>query len=241
MSLKLARVVATHPEDHSVDLVMVEDGARLAGVQVLSFSASSNTGFNDLPDPGAPASGDKWSLSEKTDRDMLAVVGYIGRVPVVQGFLFPQVCELLFADRQRRMDRHASDLYTTIDKDGNLEVYHPSGTFMRIATTMPHDDLTGDDFDKKFKITKNTDKAVGFNVEVWAGGAKKSSFTMFPNGSITVDGTVLTLIGATSINLQTSAVTISSGATVTHGGVNIGKTHVHSGVTAGASNTGQPV
>src|SRR3546814_9835326 len=112
---------------------MTDDGSHLAGVQVLGPSASSNTGYNDLPRPATPSSGDPWDLREATDRDVLAGVAYFGPYPVVLGFRYPQVCQMLFKDLERRINRHASDVYSTIDADGNMEVYHPSGTYLRIG------------------------------------------------------------------------------------------------------------
>src|SRR3546814_4397963 len=44
-----------------------------------------------------------------------------------------QVCQMLFKDLERRINRHASDVYSTIDADGNMEVYHPSGTYLQIG------------------------------------------------------------------------------------------------------------
>lgn len=164
--LRLARVAAVHPEDHSVDLVMVDDGSRHAGAQVLSQSASTSSGTHDLPTPSTPASGDPWSLTEPTDRDMLAVCAMYGRRPVVLGFLYPQVSQMLFKDKDRRVARHSSDVYSTTDGKGNTEWRHPSGLYVRIATDPAHEDLTGKDGDGKWKITKNTDQQPHFHVEL---------------------------------------------------------------------------
>lgn len=186
MSLRLGRVAAVHPEDNSVDLVMVDNGERFAGVQVLSMTASTNCGVADLPEPSTP-SGGKWSLSDRTDRDMIAVVGFVGRLPVVVGFLFPQINQMLFSDPNRRVMRHASDVYSTIDGEGNTEIYHPSGTFIRIGTDPDHEDLTGKDTDGNWAITKNTDKAVHVTLTVANGGSVKAKLHIDPDGNIVLE------------------------------------------------------
>lgn len=248
MSLDMGRVAAIHPEDHSVDLVMVRDGSRLAGVQVLSWSASSNTGDNDLPTPETPPSGDKWSLTERTGRDLIAIVGYIHGNAVVLGFLFPQVSQLLFKDPDFSVQRHASDVYRTIDKDGNFELAHPSGTFLRIATDPSHVDLTGQDFDAKWEIKKNKETAVHVHLEVANAGVLVAAVDIDPAGNVNVihDGNLVTQTGGTvavtaagAMTLTAATVAIVSGS-LTHNGVNVGSTHTHSGITPGPGNTGLP-
>lgn len=48
-------------------------------------------------------------------REMSAVVVFARGVPVVLGFLLPQVGQMTFPDKNRRVDRHASGVYSTID------------------------------------------------------------------------------------------------------------------------------
>jgi hypothetical protein len=182
--LRLARVVDVHPEDHSVDLVMIEDGTRVAGVQVLTSSATGNTGVHDLPTPARPAGADKWEIASPTDRDMIAVVGSVGRSAIVVGFLFPQVSQMLFKDPNRRVMRHASDVYTSIDGQGNTEFFHPSGAYVRFGTSASHEDLSGADVDGKWAISKNTGNQVHIHIEQ-AGG--KASVNIAPNGAIVVN------------------------------------------------------
>lgn len=250
--LRLARVAAVHHDDHSVDLVMVDDGSRHAGAQVMSWSASSNSGTHDLPTPSTPASGDKWALSENTDCDMIAVTAMIGRRPLVLGFLYPQISQMLFTDKNRRVSRHSSDVYSTIDGDGNMEVYHPSGAYFRIATDTAHEDLSGADVDGKWKIAKNTAAQVHIHVEQ-AGG--KAKVDIAPNGDINAETvTQATLKAAVKVTLDTPETTITGhctiqggmavsggtggtatitgnvaiiGTTLTHNGTNVGSTHVH--------------
>lgn len=204
--LRIGRVVEVHPEDNSVDLVMIDDGSRVAGVQVLSNSATGNTGMHDLPSVDRPG-GDKWNITTPTDRDMIAVVGSVGRQAVVLGFLFPQVSQMLFAEKNRKVTRHASDVYTTVDDAGNTELYHPSGTYLRIGTSANHEDLTGKDSDGRWKISRNTDKAVSVRLRVANAGAVKATLTIDPNGNVS-----LTHTGNLSVNSGGTMNLTSAGA-----------------------------
>lgn len=183
---KRARVVAIHPEDHSCDVVILRDGSRLAGVQILSSSASTNTGLNDLVAPAGAPGGDKWNASQKTGRDIIAIVDWCDGSPYIEGFLFPQICQMTFAEANRKVDRHASDFYQTIDGKGNVEWSHPSGTYLRIGESPAHEDLTGKDFDKKWAITNNTGTAPHVQLVVASGGAAKCTVNIDPAGNVTV-------------------------------------------------------
>lgn len=212
-----ARVVRVHPGGYSVDLLFLDDGARVPSVQVLSPSASTNTGINDLPEPVLPDPNNQYGLKESKDRDIYAKVSYIGGTPVVDGFLFPQVCQMLFADMNRRVNRHASDVYSTIDALGNAELYHPSGTYFRIATDPSHEDLTGKDQDQKWKIAKNTMAAVHVHLEVHNAGVLKASVDIDPTGNI-VGSNVGDLTWNTTGNVDIEAVgtaKLKSGSTIT--------------------------
>jgi hypothetical protein len=173
--MDLGRVVGVNWESHTVDLTMMLDGRPMCGVRVMSSSASTNTGLNDLCTPDLPVGlspGQQFDLGGNTGtRDIIACVDYFGNLPVVMGFLFPQVSQMLFADKDRKIDRHSSDVYTSIDKDGNFEFHHPSGAFVRVGVTSAHEDLTGKDFDARWAITRNTDKQVHIHVEQAGGNA----------------------------------------------------------------------
>lgn len=185
--LRLAKVAETHPEDNSVDIVMVDDGSRYAGAICATPFAAKNSGVSNMPSV-TPAGADKWDLTVASDDAQLAIVGFLGpTAPIVLGFLFPQVNQVLFKDKNRRIDRHASDVYTSTDAAGNFELFHPSGTYMRVGTAAEHEDLTGKDFDAKWAIGKNTDKAVFVRLLVANAGAQKAVVTIDPDGNINID------------------------------------------------------
>lgn len=169
LELDLGKVTAIHPESNAVDLEIMRDGRPVAGAKVFSPSASSSTGLADLPDPA--------------DRTILAGVAWMMGHAVVIGFMFPEVAQCLFSDKGRMVYRHGSDVYITIDDQGNTEVAHPSGAFVRLAVSPEHEDLTGKDYDAKWRITRNTDKPVHIHVEQ-AGGV--ASVNIAPDGALAI-------------------------------------------------------
>ena len=217
MSLRKGIVVAAHPNDHSVDLVMSDDGSRIPGVPVMAHSASARTGGVDMPDVPTANGADKWDITKRTGQDMEAVVAFFGRNPVVIGFLYPQVSQMTFDDPKRKFVRHQSDVYHTIDGDGNMELYHPSGAYVRIAESLDHEDLEKKNTDKSMQLDRNKDKKVGMRVSL---------------GGVTFD------IKDGVVKITATKVEVSGD--VIAGGVSL-KTHNHSGVKAGAETSGPPV
>lgn len=180
MSLRKGIVVAVHPDDHSVDLVMADDGSRLIGVQVVTPSGSARTGTVDLPE--VPETKDKWDISKRNGQDMLALVGFVGRNPVVTGFLYPQVNQMLQKDAKTRYSRHRSDVDWSIDGDGNIQLTHPGGAYVRIGETPDHVSAAGQNADSNAKFDRNTSRKV--NVRIGLAG-NVVELTMTPDGDVT--------------------------------------------------------
>ncbi|WP_288075268.1 hypothetical protein [Pseudomonas sp.] len=178
MTLRQGVVVATHPEDHSVDLVMVDNGERLTGVQVVTPNGSARTGTVDMP--SVPERKDKWDITQNTGQDMKAMVAYVGRNPVVLGFLYPQINQMLFNDPKTRVSRHQSDVISTIDGDGNISLQHPGGAFIQIGEKPEKPDLANKNADASLKPDRNTGKKVYLRVEL-AGNVAR--LTMTPDGT----------------------------------------------------------
>jgi len=252
--LQLGIVVACYPEGNAVDIILPDSGSRLSNVQVM-FLGSDSTGTVDLPDPGLPADDTRWLLTNNPARTIYGIVGSYKGHPVCLGFLLPQVNQMTFKQLNRRIVRHASDVYTTTDKSGNTELYHPSGTYLRIGTTPAHEDLTGLDFDALWKITKNTATAVYVHLTVANAGVVKATLEIDPSGNValvnqgTLNATVTGNMTVTANQISLNGVTIDSSgnvnspATVTAttdvvGGGKHLKTHTHSDPQGG--NTGPP-
>lgn len=183
-SLRLAKVARIVPEAHAVDLLFLDDGSRVPAVQVMSGAAATDAGSTELIAPAGGA--DQWDAATTNVRDVIAVVAFMRGLPIVMGFLHPQVSQVLFARRNFKVDRHPSDVYSSIDNDGNIEVFHPSGTYMRIGESPEHEDLTGQDFDGVWKISKNTSKAVHVNLTIKNAGAEKARLQIDPNGNVSL-------------------------------------------------------
>ena len=239
-----AIVVMCHPEDHSVDLVMCDDGARLSGVPVLSPNASARSGGIDMPEMPEKTGEAKWDITERHGQDMEAMVAMMGAGnPVVVGFMFPQVSQMTFKDKKRRFDRHQSDAYSTVDGNGNIEIYHPSGTYVRIAETTSHEDLEKKNFDENLALDRNKDRKVSIHLSA---GKNRASITVSPDGFIFIRADKEVHISAeNAVNIDALEINMSgevsiNGSGVTHNGKNIGATHIHGEVRSGGDVSGPP-
>jgi hypothetical protein len=223
--LDLGAVVATYPEGQSVDVLMT-DGTRLANVQVMVWTGSSNTGAVDLPDVGGPIDDSRWAVSAPFERYVRGVIASLRGIPVCIGFLLPQVTQLTFKQKNRRVMRHASDVYSTIDGAGNLEVYHPSGTYWRIGSSPAHEDLTGKDFDGLWKISNNTGAAPHVHLTVANAGSPVASVDIDPGGNIALqcNGNLAATVGGTTTVVSAGNMTMTAPNITLNGAVLINGT-----------------
>lgn len=181
--LELAVVVDTHPDDNAIDAVMVRNGARVVGAQVMAMGASGRTGTVDLPE--VKKTGDKWDITQrdKDGQDVIAVIGHIGYTPMVLGFIYPQVNQMLFGDKRMKVSRHQSDVMSTIDGDGNIQLTHPSGAYVRIGETPDKADLAGKNADKSLQPSRNTDRKVNVRIGL---ADDKVVVTLTPDGDVKI-------------------------------------------------------
>jgi phage baseplate assembly protein gpV len=234
--LSLAKVVGVHRESGTVDLIMMHNDRPVSAVKVMSGAASGNTGFTDIPVPDINAA-NPYQASNTGGRDMVAVVAEFSGIPVVLGFLFPTIAQMLFPDANRMIYRHASDVYLTIDDAGNTELAHPSGAYLRIGKSGAHEDLTGKDYNGKWKIARNTAADVHFHIAMGGGAA---SLDIAPDGTILVNanGTVtINAQGATTV--KAPSVTVDSPQSTFTGAVTVKGAFVfQSGMTGSAGSGG---
>lgn len=226
MSLRQGYVVDTHPEDNSVDLVMVDDGTRMVGVQILTVDGSTRSGATGIPK--VLPKGDKWNITQATGQDQIAIVGFVRGHPVVVGFLLPQINQITFADKDRSIRRHTSDVYATVTGTGDVEFYHPSGAYIRIAEAIEHEDLTNKNFDKSFVIDRNKSRQPHIFVSTKDGTCK---LDMAPDGTVTVTAAV-------KVVLKTPRVEVPDGDVIVSGISFLN--HVHGGVVSGGGTSGPP-
>lgn len=211
------KITAVHPDSHSVDVEM-QDGRVLSGVQVMSQSASKTSGQSSLPDP--------------KDNEVYGVMDFLSReIPVLYGFIYPQIGQCQFADN-RAINRHHSGAYTSISEGADMEVFHPSGAYIRISEAGDnegeHEDLTGLDVDGKWANTKNIDKDILITIG-FVGTTSK--IQLKPDGSLYITGTVHVTGDITSDK------NILADGDVKAGDISL-KNHKHGGVQSGGSDTG---
>ncbi len=217
--IEQARVVRVDWKSNTVDLVM-SDGRPISGVRVASMSASTNTGMNDLPMPDTVSGKTPFSSGGYSQtRDIIALVLSVGMTPVVIGFLHPVGSQMMLTDEERMVYRHASDVYHTIDKFGNMEIAHPSGAFIRVATDSAHEDLAAKSRNGNWKITRNTASQVHIHIEQ-AGGV--ASINIAPNGAITINSENTVIVtSAVSATVNAPSVTLNTPMTHCTGGLNV--------------------
>lgn len=224
MTLRKGIVVGVHPEDHSVDLIMVDNYARVVGAQIATNSASSRSGNIDLPDVSLRKN--KWDITEKTGQEVFALVDWVNRVPVVMGFIYPQISQMTHGDGKLKYNRHTSDVQSYTDGDGNMGLLHPSGAHITIGTKPDPKDFSGGNFDKNLKVDRNTGNKVYLRVAL-AGNV--AVLTMTPDGECTlhldktlnIDCTTATIKASDSIVLDTPQTHIT-GKVQIDGDVNTG-------------------
>ncbi len=178
MAMRKGIVVSTHPEDYSVDLLMVDNGERLVGVQVLTSNGSARSGTVDLP--AVPEQENKWDISRENGQDMHAIVAYVGRTPIVTGFLYPQISQMTLNDPKAKLSRHQSDVMTYTDGDGNTCWMHPGGAFIQVGESPERPELGGKNADGSLEPDRNTGRKVYLRVSL-AGNVAR--LTMTPDGS----------------------------------------------------------
>lgn len=178
--LRTARVMRVYPESRSADVVLLDTGGHLLRVPIIGASGG-DTGAFDVPQPETSGTD-----SITGEREIIAVLAPMrNQGHAIIGFLPPPRRQGMFADG-RMVYRHQSDTYFTVDKDGNAELYHPSGTFIRLGTP-GHEDLSGSDVDGGWAIKRNTASAPTVTIGTAAGGSAKSTITIAPDGAVSID------------------------------------------------------
>ncbi|HHA3594137.1 TPA: hypothetical protein ACODIZ_003664 [Salmonella enterica subsp. enterica serovar Newport] len=228
MALRKAIVVGANPQDHSLDLVMVDNYSRYTGVQVQAHTASSRTGSIDLPD--VPPRENKWDISQPGAQEIQALVDFVGRVPVITGFIYPQISQMTHADGKLKYNRHTSDVQTYTDGNGNMGILHPSGAHIVLGEAPDPKDFAKANADKSSAIDRNTDKKVYLRVAL-AGNV--AVLTMDPKGNCSLE-----LKADLTVTCENASVTAKSKITLKAPDTEIdGKLHVTGEMTTDSSIT----
>ena len=246
MNYRQGYVVETHPNDNAVDLVMADNGERLIGVKVMSGDGSARTGGINLPD--VPARKNKWDISERTDQDMTAAVGYIGRQPIVSGFIYPPQNQMVTKDKRTMFRRHQSDVQWSIDGLGNIQLKHPGGAYIRIgeqpdAAQVETAQASADDRNTGRKVnvriglagnvvvlTMTPEGAVTFKLD--------KDFSIEASGNANITCKQATVTAPDGITLDTPVVSVPNGDVVANGISLVN--HITTGVQPGSGTSNVP-
>lgn len=196
--IRIGRVIKLDASTHTADVMLSDTGAIVRACRIMSYSAASNSGVMNLPEPGAVT---ETGMPKDRARYSIALVGFVENHPVILGFLHPIESELRLEDKGRMMDRHGSDVYRTLDQHGNMELHHPSGLYIRIATDTASEDIAAIGGTTPWQIKHNLDKQVHLHIEQ-AGG--KATIDIAPDGAITITTATTVTVNATGNATVTS-------------------------------------
>lgn len=177
---RLARVIAVHPASRTVDLAFLDNGERVGKVPIASEHVGSDGGSWNVPDVPKPTQESSPDALVNVGRNLVVKVDYIGREPIVQGFVTPATGQMTFGEQNRYVFRHASGACVTIAPDGSVQVGHPAGAFVRIGTGAALEDLGGVSAGGNWSIPSGAPPAT---ITVATAG---TTLTINPNGPVEV-------------------------------------------------------
>ncbi|WP_295455826.1 hypothetical protein [uncultured Thiodictyon sp.] len=252
-SVRLARVTHVYPEGQTMDVCFLDTGDFGRHVQLMTPYGGSDFGFTSgVPSPAAEGH-DENMHNDPDKRTVTVVVANMQGKHIALGFMYPQVTQMAFSkdrDKNRMIERHPSGFYRTIDDEGNMDMRHPSGVFIRIGAGSAPTDLTGRDFDGRWKVEDS-----GSTPTVTIGGPNYS-LTLAHGGAVTLTSQgalTVTAAGAVSVTAASASITapttitgdlavtgaITATGDVTAGSISL-QNHVNTGVVSGGSNSGPP-
>jgi hypothetical protein len=235
-TIRLARVAEVHPHVHAVDVVFLDDGSYHMGVKLLNPMASQQYGMSGLSEPESPPNG-KWDPLMTERKDMLCVVAFTDLMPVVLGFVHPEVGGMGFEKEKfpdLAVDKHASGTYTAIYGDGTHETKVPKRGItvsMRGMGAAPPS-LVGQDFDGQFELPGR--EGLGEVLIEVAGGSRGPSYIRVLPSSVIIHGPCGVFV---SNSLFVEGKIVASGDVMSQGGDISLTEHIHCGVQSGGSCT----
>ncbi|SMF93938.1 hypothetical protein SAMN02949497_1234 [Methylomagnum ishizawai] len=235
MKLEHARVIAVHPEGPSIDCVSLRDGRRLVGVPVYSLDAASDGGTIDLPAP-VLGHGQDPATAPLGQRERVALIATDQHgMPHCLGFRFPPVSQMAFKEKNLRIQRHASGVFSAVDAAGNYQWQHPAGIKVLVGASTEFREFQGQGFDKNWHVPASGTPTY-FRIQTPA-----FDLVVNPDGTAT-----MTLSNALTIaaDVHITKTLVVDGDVVlggVDGGAEIGlRHHKHEGVQIGSSDSGGP-
>lgn len=229
-------------------------------VPVLASVFTQTEGLNWLPDIAEPSGSSPQSNAKlEGEDDALAVIMFLNNnqdSPVCVGFIAPGYNQFSFIEEGTKIDRHTSDIYNRITKDGTYELSFPDGTYVKIGPPSNGYDLT--DLSKIPQRDKKTHPwfippdgpriiivkhVSGTSISISEGGA----VTVYSAGSVSVtaDGGAVEVNSSANVNVNAAAgvnINAASGVNVTSPNIGVSGSNVNvSGSNVNVSGAGGSV
>lgn len=236
--LEAARVVAIHPEDHSVDCIILRTGQRVSGAPVLTSGAGTKSGRSDLPPVRAPQGDDRWNIPQRSEADSIVLLApTAGGNWVAVGGMFPQQNGVLSPVPGVAVYRHHSGAWHMIGLDGTVTIGHPSGAVVSMGPggASPPNPVGADVDGLWAHDGPNAAAPVALTLSMPSG----ASITINTAGKVTITAPAEVEVAAPvlkCVNLQASA-NITAGGDITAGNISL-RNHRHNGVQGGGGTSG---
>lgn len=211
-----AKVMKFYASTNTADVVTIDDNISLEGCMICcSMPSGFSIGERYVPsyDPN-----DETSYC-MTPANIYCVATFIEdyQQPIILGFLFPKENVLSIPDYGLYIFRHESDVMWMIRGDGTVQVYHPSGSMIKIGSDDTNEmsneaiiPITVDNFYVRKASDYNERKQSNLFIKWHAG----QSITIDNVGNLTIDVPTKTNITTPELYVD-GYVNISTGATGT--------------------------
>jgi len=221
-SIYFAKVTRFYASSNLVDAVTIDDNIALLGCQILC-SMPAGFVFGEKYTPSYDDSNKETSYV-MSPADVYCVATFIDdyQQPVILGFLFPKETTLSIADYGLYIFRHESDVMWMIRGDGTIQVYHPSGSIIKIGSD-DVDEMTNDlmipTTTKSFYRRDSTEYVSNKSTSLYIKWHAGQAISLESDGNLTIKTSenkatlIMTPEGALSIETE-SDINISSQATL---------------------------
>jgi len=155
--LRTGRVIGAHWEDHTVD-ILATDNSTYMHVPIISGWAGLDYGEWSRPQLAEETTdgltaGEAFSIAPTGKRDSYALFAFVegfGVMPIVLGFFYPEVSQMMFSGLQR-LTRHVGDTFTAIGSDGvNYLAFNKDGSAISFNVGDPRPPIvTLTDYDQR--------------------------------------------------------------------------------------------
>jgi len=187
--LYLAQVESVLREEHALSVLLSglstitgADGTPTLKVRVMEHRAGPWVGTRDLPRVG--------------DQGVVAFLHGSEHSGVWLGSLYQDLDNIVTRNHDERLSHHDSGVWSRLDKDGQAEWSHPSGTYLRVGsgTALTPDPSTGTPRSRHERQGRAR-RTVAYNIPskpvptVHLHHSSGTEFTIAPDGAITITGT----------------------------------------------------